>query len=147
MSNPKQDRVHPRTAEDVNRRFLQRIKDLEEFDAVVEQGTSGIWTYRKWKSGVAECWGEVSTNVEGGVEAGGDFRFTVAYPLSFAKVPIVFIHTEGKAYIVRKAYHSKPTEVDNNKNLVIYAKLEEGYSISADDNTVSFYVIVKGRWK
>lgn len=30
-------------------------------DVVVEQGTSGIWTYRKWSSGIAECWG-TSTN-------------------------------------------------------------------------------------
>ena len=26
-------------------------------DFVVEQGTSDIWTYRKWNSGIAECWG------------------------------------------------------------------------------------------
>ena len=25
-------------------------------DYIVEQGTSGIWTYRKWNSGIAECW-------------------------------------------------------------------------------------------
>lgn len=25
-------------------------------DFVTEQGTSGIWTYRKWKSGIKECW-------------------------------------------------------------------------------------------
>lgn len=25
-------------------------------DFVVEEGTSGAWTYRKWDSGVAECW-------------------------------------------------------------------------------------------
>lgn len=25
-------------------------------DAVIEVGTSGIWTYRKWASGIAECW-------------------------------------------------------------------------------------------
>ena len=25
-------------------------------DFVIQQGTSGIWTYRKWKSGIAECW-------------------------------------------------------------------------------------------
>ena len=25
-------------------------------DFVVEQGTSGIWAYRKWNSGIAECW-------------------------------------------------------------------------------------------
>ena len=26
-------------------------------DYVIEQGTSGIWTYRKWNSGISECWG------------------------------------------------------------------------------------------
>lgn len=26
-------------------------------DMVIEQGTSDIWTYRKWASGTAECWG------------------------------------------------------------------------------------------
>lgn len=26
-------------------------------DYVIEQGISGIWTYRKWYSGIAECWG------------------------------------------------------------------------------------------
>ena len=26
-------------------------------DFVVEKGTSGIWTYRKWQSGISECWG------------------------------------------------------------------------------------------
>lgn len=30
-------------------------------DFVVEQGTSGIWTYRKWNSGIAECWGKRSS--------------------------------------------------------------------------------------
>ena len=32
-------------------------------DFVVEQGTSGIWTYRKWHSGVAECWGTYSASI------------------------------------------------------------------------------------
>lgn len=27
-------------------------------DFVVEQGISGIWIYRKWNSGIAECWGK-----------------------------------------------------------------------------------------
>ena len=30
-------------------------------DYVVEQATSGIWTYRKWNSGIAECWGGSSS--------------------------------------------------------------------------------------
>lgn len=31
---------------------------IQEADFVVEQGTSGIWTYRKWNSGLAEYWGK-----------------------------------------------------------------------------------------
>ena len=31
-------------------------------DYIVEQGTSGIWTYRKWNSGIAECWGTYTDN-------------------------------------------------------------------------------------
>lgn len=30
-------------------------------DYVVEQGTSGSWAYRKWNSGIAECWRVIST--------------------------------------------------------------------------------------
>ena len=31
-------------------------------DDLVEQGISGGWRYRKWASGLAECWGEVAVN-------------------------------------------------------------------------------------
>lgn len=30
-------------------------------DHVIGQGTDGIWTYRKWNSGIAECWGTFSS--------------------------------------------------------------------------------------
>lgn len=29
-------------------------------DFVIEQGTSGAWTYRKWYNGTAECWGTLN---------------------------------------------------------------------------------------
>lgn len=31
-------------------------------DYIVEQGLDGIWTYRMWKSGVAECWSKQTVN-------------------------------------------------------------------------------------
>ena len=34
-------------------------------DYVVAQGTSGIWTYRKWNSGIAECWTTSAITVRG----------------------------------------------------------------------------------
>lgn len=33
------------------------ISKLTNTPMVVESGTSGIWTYRKWSNGTAECWG------------------------------------------------------------------------------------------
>ena len=36
-----------------------------EIDYIVSQGTSGIWTYRKWNSGKAECWLESELTLTG----------------------------------------------------------------------------------
>lgn len=30
---------------------------------VVESGSSGIWAYRKWSDGTAECWGKYNANI------------------------------------------------------------------------------------
>lgn len=37
--------------------------DLPVADYIVEQGTSGIWTYEKWNSGKAVCWGTKTGNL------------------------------------------------------------------------------------
>ena len=40
-------------------RTLEELRaDLGIGDYIVEQGTSGIWTYRKWNSGIGEYWGK-----------------------------------------------------------------------------------------
>ena len=39
------------------------VATLQSHDYIVEQGTSGIWAYRKWNSGVSECWGTASGNI------------------------------------------------------------------------------------
>lgn len=42
------------------KKTLTKILDALKADYVVEQGTSGDWTYRKWNSGIAECWCDYS---------------------------------------------------------------------------------------
>lgn len=37
------------------------LTKILQCDFIVEKGTSGVWTYRKWASGVVECW--ATTNV------------------------------------------------------------------------------------
>lgn len=39
---------------------IQDISSKLGVDYIVEQGASGIWTYRKWSSGIVECWGAQS---------------------------------------------------------------------------------------
>lgn len=35
-------------------------------DFVIEEGTSGMWYYQKWNSGIAKCWGTVFENTTNG---------------------------------------------------------------------------------
>ncbi len=67
-------------------------------DYVVAQGTSGIWTYRKWASGMAECWLRIEAEVDGGdgipslvFPNGGAFNVVdnIEYPFPFIDIPNV----------------------------------------------------------
>jgi hypothetical protein len=68
---------------------------------IVEEGTDGIWTYRKWSSGVAECWGvHVLENVETKTAWGALYEsngFTVDLPTElFVDTPQFSITSAGK---------------------------------------------------
>lgn len=43
--------------------ILGAIDTLENMVHIVESGTSGIWSYRKWSDGTAECWGRIDYNM------------------------------------------------------------------------------------
>ncbi len=73
-------------------------------DYVVEQGTSGIWTYRKWNSGLAECWG-VYTMTSAATKTWGSLYYSdtlaprINYPFTFAARPqeSAFLHGSSVA--------------------------------------------------
>lgn len=44
--------------------YLQQSENCGSADYVIHSGTDGIWTYRLWKSGIAECWGTTSVKAE-----------------------------------------------------------------------------------
>ena len=62
-------------------------------DYIVEQGTSGAWAYRKWNSGIAECWCAVADTVTYEIAIlGGYLYYTTgiySYPLNFISAPTV----------------------------------------------------------
>ena len=105
-------------------------------DYVVAQGTSGIWTYRKWNSGIAECWttstlnttGTFWANVMGGHGSYVNYNFPSGL---FSSKPVIsgngrtgtgggFVFCSGSstdvtAYVIGN-------QDDNNLTLEIFAK-------------------------
>lgn len=71
-------------------------------DFVIQRGTSGIWNYRKWKSGTAECWGQYSfttaISTAWGVLYESGAIALPNFPFTFAEIPHVHISTENSNY-------------------------------------------------
>ena len=62
-----------------------------EVDYIVEQGKSGGTTYRKWNSGVAECWIDTTQNVALNTAYGSLYQgtWTWQFPFAFMEQPVV----------------------------------------------------------
>lgn len=118
-------------------------------DYVIEHGTDGIWTYRKWASGIAECWGintvtSVITTQWGSIyqttnnNIGGD-----AYPTGlFMSAPDVWAHTDyvEAACILFTASAGTATTAPK------YGAIR-GTASSSSGLHVKYYLNAKGRWK
>ena len=72
-------------------------KPVEPADYITAQGVSGDWTWRKWNSGLAECW--LSKVVEGAViETQADVGYygelpAISFPVPFIDYPYVSFTT------------------------------------------------------
>lgn len=75
------------------------IPDLGAADYIVEQGTTGVWTWCKWYSGLAECWGIVTLNVSSwhtwGTLYTSDQNGYFSYPGIFVAAPVLNANLAG----------------------------------------------------
>lgn len=60
---------------------------------VTASGSSSIWRYRRWSDGTYECWGTYTEQTVSPDEGGTSRSFSVAYPVTFADYPQVFVST------------------------------------------------------
>ena len=69
---------------------------------IIEEGTEGIWTWRKWSDGVAECWGEQTfTTITTPTQWGALYYNTLASVLTFPNglftaAPEIFTYIKGQ---------------------------------------------------
>ena len=112
-------------------------------DYIVEQGTSGGWTYRKWNSGIAECWG-LENKASATLNANGYLSFNVSLPSFFVNEVPIATGSGGATGHVRTflAY----TKVAGSSG----AYFIDSYMLSTDSSSamgVWAYYNVKGKWK
>ena len=74
-------------------------------DYIVEQGTSGVWTYRKWNSGIAECFGSQTINGLAISSAWGALYSSAQitlpnFPFTFKSTPTVNITWNGSYSVI-----------------------------------------------
>ncbi len=89
---------------DFNVNGTLRINEQPVADFVVEQGTFEPWCYRKWNSGLAECWGSLNRSVNISNGAGSlfcsDTCAGIQYPtaVTFVSTPSCFAELCANGY-------------------------------------------------
>lgn len=113
--------------------------DLPVADYIVERGTSGIWTYEKWNSGKAVCWGTSD------LPASTTPELKVVLPFNMADTKYVVSLTPGHNASVlttpiRECRITNGNSVRTVNSFYVSAKCSSSYS-------VRFGITVAGRWK
>lgn len=105
-------------------------------DFVVEQGISDIWTYKKWNSGIAECWGSYMFPTSGGA-------VQLILPFNMANTAYVVLGTpahNGSVVTRHGCYNASGNNANAVGSFYYNAILSSYYNV-----TMNFHVI--GRWK
>jgi hypothetical protein len=118
-------------------------------DFIVEQGASGNWVYRKWNSGVAECWARIVVAATintawGGLYVSGSIAATnISFPFTFTAIPVVNANLSGSgsgAFLIASGSGSTSTTKTG-----IYELARGSASASSNNYAINYHVI--GKWK
>lgn len=113
------------------------LKGGRIMDFVLEQGTSGIWRYRKWYSGLYECWGTDMTVPSSGNIAG-------TFPISFPEKPKMFVSntydSAGFNVVIKQV-----STAGGVWRYLLYIRDTSGAVRNVNADGIDLYVV--GRWK
>lgn len=119
-----------------------KVNNVPIIDHVIEEGTDGVWTYRKWASGIYECWGEYSGSVSINNHLSGAYYsdgITVNYPITFSE-PANFTVSGGSNDRINWARKF----AENRTNQAVFIMIASEQQSSAQ---ISVNLYARGRWK
>lgn len=114
-------------------------------DYVVATGSQNNWTYRRWASGLMECYARIPVTFTTNIQWHAIYRTEVGlynqtYPVSFVETPVLvrsFDSTEGTSWALASTGASKTTTGGTMFANPSANRTESGY--------LSFFA--QGRWK
>ena len=110
-------------------------------DTVIVQSTSAGWGYRKWASGVAECWLSGFNFDNLGVVAGGCNRTSLAFPFTFADTNLV------QNIAIQTPDYSQNLTVNFVGKIAHYCEMCVHNHGAADASGFTLDISITGRWK
>lgn len=116
-------------------------------DLVIEQGTSGIWRYRKWSSGIAECWGKQTVSINFGQQIASSLY--TSGNMTSTPYPDIFTSIECVGCSGAQTAHGGWATLASANLQTSTKVLEVSYMAWTTSGTqsVSVSLFMKGRWK
>ena len=129
--------------------LLKTLNGLSSLnDYIVEQGTSGIWSYRKWASGIAECWGTTTVAITkweawGTLYEGYPRIESISFPTSLFMTDDVAWQVTANSYmgIVSVESASLVTKLQTPLMWILRP------NASTQNDTIRVSMEARGRWK
>lgn len=131
----------------IGKLYLQYYEAEPEADYIVSYGVDGMWTYRKWYSGIAECWGtlKVTTAIQTAIEGIALYSDAKAikakdYPITFKELPSETASLQSSSGIVWLAGRGKNSKAKTGTySLISIDKL--------NNTTYDIAITVRGYWR
>lgn len=118
-------------------------------DFVVEEGTNGIWTYRKWNSGIGECWGTSSVTSTFNKTWGALYVCAPTerqnYPFTFIARPVETVTMRNKGVGCFYYAESGGLGMNTTTQTAVYCATRPTSTVEQFVFYVDYHV--SGRWK
>lgn len=126
-----------------------KIQGSNLTDFVVEEGTKGIWTYRKWNSGIAECWGTSSVTSTFNKTWGALYVCAPTerqnYPFTFVARPVETVTMRNKGVGCFYYAESGGLGMNTTTQSAVYCATRPTSTVEQFVFYVDYHV--SGRWK
>lgn len=122
-------------------------------DYVIESGSNSQWSWQKWNSGVAECWGNFTASGTSKVWNSPVYNLTGAkfgpynFPFKFVELPIEIANPIGGSnafWLYKESAEVGNQLTTTHTGQYVPAKVN---AFNSGTQTVKISIFVKGKWK